>query len=191
MPSLLLQSSGVLLFESILILEEVKLPLWFFPYQTSFDIITVTKRMFPAFMNGCRCITSSFHVDRKDKIVADLSRAVSAVKQSTIKLTEVIQSVLDNSFLTKKENQGNQDSEEGIVASAILQMKKKEMNSSSAGQISMSRSIELISDPKKLRNHDKAQDRYEFFKMIIAYLVVWYIAKNILLMGQTSSTTRT
>jgi hypothetical protein len=177
---------GVLLFECILILEEVKLPLWFFPYLSSFDLVTVAKRMFPAFMNGCRCISSSFHVDRKEKLAAELSFVVSAVKQTTLKLTELVESILDK-YIARDKRKDNTDLDVGIVAGAVTQMMQKGVRLDSEGQIAVKLSVALINDPKKLRDHEKQNNVYAFFRNIIIYFMVWHVARNVLKMGATSN----
>ena len=55
----------MLLIEALLVLQEVQLPGWFLPHHTAHDVVSTMHRLFPAFMNGCRCITTAFHVDRK------------------------------------------------------------------------------------------------------------------------------
>lgn len=177
---------GVLLFECILILEEVKLPFWLFPYLSSFDLVTVAKRMFPAFMNGCRCISSSYHVDRKEKLAAELSLAVSAVKQTSLKVNELVQSFLDN-YMKRNAQKDDNDLDEGIVAGAVTQIKQKGVRLDGEGQMAVKLSVALINDPKKLRYHEKQNNVYEFFRNIIIYLIVWHVARNILKMGTTSN----
>ena len=56
---------GVCLLEMVLILEEVSVPVWFLPYNTSHEIVSMVRRLFPAFMNGTRCILG----DRKAIII--------------------------------------------------------------------------------------------------------------------------
>lgn len=55
----------MLLIEALLVLQEVQLPGWFLPHHTAHDVVSTMHRLFPAFMNGCRCINTAFHVERK------------------------------------------------------------------------------------------------------------------------------
>lgn len=55
----------MLLIEMLLVVQEVPLPIWFFPQCTPHDIVTTMHQLFPAYLNGCRCISGAFYVDRK------------------------------------------------------------------------------------------------------------------------------
>ena len=57
--------TAMLLIEALLVLQEFQLPGWFLPHHTAHDVVSTMHRLFPAFMNGCRCITTAFHVERK------------------------------------------------------------------------------------------------------------------------------
>eukprot|EP01035_Chromulina_nebulosa_P030852 gene30852-41042_t len=52
---------SMLLIEALLVLQEVQLPGWFLPHHTAHDVVSTMHRLFPAFMNGCRCINTAFH----------------------------------------------------------------------------------------------------------------------------------
>ena len=54
---------AMLVVEVSLVLQEVKLPDWFFPTVTEHEMVLLMHSLFPAFMNGCRCIGSFYYVD--------------------------------------------------------------------------------------------------------------------------------
>jgi hypothetical protein len=55
----------MLLIEMLLVVQEVQLPVWLFPRCTPHEIVTTLHQLFPAYLNGCRCITGAFYVDQK------------------------------------------------------------------------------------------------------------------------------
>lgn len=57
----------MLVVEVSLLLQEVKMPDWFLPTVTEHEIIVLMHSLFPAFMNGCRCLGSFLFVDVDDQ----------------------------------------------------------------------------------------------------------------------------
>ncbi|GMI00521.1 hypothetical protein TrST_g8104 [Triparma strigata] len=53
----------MLLVEITLMTQEDPLPEWFFPRTTEFEWIWLLHLLFPAFMNGCRCLGGFLYVD--------------------------------------------------------------------------------------------------------------------------------
>lgn len=53
----------MLIIEVSLMLQEVKLPEWFLPTTTEHEVVWLLHSLFPAFMNGCRCLGSFYYVD--------------------------------------------------------------------------------------------------------------------------------
>lgn len=78
------------LIELMLIVHEHSLPSWFFPSNSSYDVIQGMHRLFPAFMNGCRCLTGAFHQDRKAARVASLEFISNATKDITMRCTNIV-----------------------------------------------------------------------------------------------------
>ena len=39
-----------------MLLKEIELPAWFLPAMTAHELIQLGHNLFPAFLNGCRCI---------------------------------------------------------------------------------------------------------------------------------------
>ena len=44
-------------------LQETKLPEWFFPSTTESELVFLMHSLFPAYLNGCRCLGGFLHVD--------------------------------------------------------------------------------------------------------------------------------
>jgi hypothetical protein len=95
----------MLLVEMLLVVQEVPLPSWFLPDITPNDIITVMHRLYPAFMNGCRCITGAFYVDRKAQRVAALEAVLNSTKDMASRLSSV------SHALTRRAEEAEEDFE--------------------------------------------------------------------------------
>jgi len=64
----------ILLCECLLVLQKWRLPYWLFPYSTAHDVAAMLRRLFPAFMNGCRTFLEAVSVDPSLAKIAALSR---------------------------------------------------------------------------------------------------------------------
>ncbi|KAJ1449700.1 hypothetical protein M885DRAFT_489327 [Pelagophyceae sp. CCMP2097] len=53
----------MLVVETVLMLQEFALPAWFLPKWTEHEVVALLHNLFPAFMNGCRCIGGFLYVD--------------------------------------------------------------------------------------------------------------------------------
>lgn len=62
----------MLLIEMLLLLEGYKIPVKLLPTNTTHDVISWLHKLFPAYMNGCRCIAGAFATDRKSLRVEGL-----------------------------------------------------------------------------------------------------------------------
>ena len=54
---------AMLVVEVMMLLKEIELPPWFLPAMTAHELIQLGHNLFPAFMNGCRCIGAYLFVD--------------------------------------------------------------------------------------------------------------------------------
>ena len=82
------------LVEATLVLEQVPIPPWLLPYNTTHDIILLLHRLYPAYMNGVRCIIGAFIENHKGRRVAALFELNEAAKAVTQKTSGVIQSTI-------------------------------------------------------------------------------------------------
>jgi hypothetical protein len=53
----------MLISEVSLMLQETNLPDWFFPSTTESELVFLMHSLFPAYLNGCRCLGGFLHVD--------------------------------------------------------------------------------------------------------------------------------
>lgn len=54
---------GLMVVEVMLVLKEVVLPDWVLPQMTEHELIMLGHNLFPAYLNGCRCIGAYLYVD--------------------------------------------------------------------------------------------------------------------------------
>jgi DnaJ-domain-containing protein 1 len=54
---------AMLIAEISLMLQETKLPSWLLPMWTEHEFVFLMRSLFPAFMNGCRCLCGFLYVD--------------------------------------------------------------------------------------------------------------------------------
>ena len=57
----------MLVLEVSLMLQELKLPGWFLPRTTEHEMVWLLHELFPAYMNGCRCLGSFLYVDTTEQ----------------------------------------------------------------------------------------------------------------------------
>lgn len=169
----------ILLVESLLILEEVKIPVWLLQYHTSHEVVSTLHRLFPAFMNGCRCIVSAFDVDRKANRLQALNNLIDVTKRVSLMTASIVQDVLGThnceiATIT----------EQGVMAVALKTKEKTNVDSFSIIQDRAS----LINDQKRLRLHQRREDgsRWEWLRNIVIFVVARYIFANSIHSFQTS-----
>ena len=113
---------GMLLVETALVLHERKLPTWFMSTHTSHDVVVWLHRLFPAFMNGCRCIIGSLTADRKTMYVDALTGLSSSASIMTKKLVLCAKQLHKTVEYTRTCVGGGRDhgrAELGVVAGAL------------------------------------------------------------------------
>jgi hypothetical protein len=113
----------MLLLELLLVVQEVQLPSWFFPFLTPHDIVTFLHRLFPSIMNGGRCITAALYVDKKAVRVQALEQLEEATKDVTMQASKVCDTVTssiaaqyakqyEEQFLSSDDEDENKDEDE-------------------------------------------------------------------------------
>ena len=169
----------VLLIEILLVLEEVKIPIWLLPNHTSHDVVSVLHRLFPAFMNGCRCIIGAFTVDHKEKRVEALTSLSEASKESTQKLIHITSMTLLTLADNNDDNDSNRDDEvskkNSILENALNAIKRrgKEYNSSAVDIIKEKQ--DQIKDGKKLRSTEKSNANWVLLGELLIYIIARFI----------------
>lgn len=86
----------MLLIEMLLVLQEVQFPDWFLPYHTPYEIVATMHRLFPAYMNGCRCVTGAFYYSKKDTRVKVLKELCDAAKDANLKVSNMVFAMEDS-----------------------------------------------------------------------------------------------
>ena len=163
--------------EVILILEEHSIPIWIFPSYTSYDIVSMGKRLFPAIMNGCRCIYGSFHQDEKAIRVEKLTELSRMFEISASKLEALAKKALNH--LGNKNSSNKAIESEGIVAYAI-EYNNKQISSKKRDETIkyMESKVNLVKNPKLLNSSGKSSISFEFIRNIVLYLFITQIIAN-------------
>jgi hypothetical protein len=47
--------------------QDTKLPDWFIPFVTEHEIVALMHSLFPAYLNGCRCLGGHLYVDIEEQ----------------------------------------------------------------------------------------------------------------------------
>jgi hypothetical protein len=100
----------MIIIEIYLMIEEIQLPIYFFPYHTPFDIINFLHKLYPALMNGSRCIYGSIYEDRKDIIVnklMELFKCSTFIRQQTVTLVSNVLMLTSNNSNNNNNNSSN------------------------------------------------------------------------------------
>lgn len=168
----------MLLVEMLLVLQQVPLSAWLLPSTTPHDLVSTLHRIFPAFMNGCRCIAGAFYVDHRLVAVEALDQLATTTKGVTHRCSTALD--LCDAILAKHLQQG---SEEIGIAERMLQSIRRTVSSSSrssAGVVHfMDTRGQVIKDPHKLAAYtmkDKdAEGKWDLLLYLAVYLVARYL----------------
>lgn len=82
----------MLVIELSLKTQEVSFPEWFLPRVTEHEMVWLLHTLFPAFMNGCRCIGSFVYKD----LTAEMYRKIQNLEQMNAVMKETIQEMARN-----------------------------------------------------------------------------------------------
>ena len=104
-----------MLIEVLLVLQEFELPGWLLPYSTPYDIVATMHHLFPAFMNGCRCVTGALYVNHKAIREAALDRLCDGTRDLTMRVTGIARTLVLHSeeVLCDADDDGDEQGEEG------------------------------------------------------------------------------
>lgn len=86
---------AMLVVEVMLLLKELTLPAWFLPAMTEHEFIQLGHQLFPAFLNGCRCIGAYLFVDLDGHTRALLVALHEQNKEVVAALTDLKRAVRD------------------------------------------------------------------------------------------------
>jgi len=164
----------MLFLEMLLVVQEMPLPAWFLPSLTAHDIISTMHRLFPAFMNGCRCVTGAFHVDRKAARVEALDLIASGGRDMTMRAGTLGRVLSQGLEVCEVEEQGGL-MERSLRDAGRRVQSVKEGRDGTLGRIITHRE-ELIRDPKTLRKSSKTGSEW----WVLARDVGVYVAARFL-----------
>ena len=89
-----LPSVALLLFEALITLEEFNIPNNILLRYTPYEVTSTLRRLFPAFMNGCRCVIGSYYQDPVKIRQGLLQQVVVDAKALTLKFYHVANTAL-------------------------------------------------------------------------------------------------
>jgi hypothetical protein len=178
----------MLLIESALILEQVKIPVWLLSHNSSYDVVSLLHRLYPAFMNGCRCIVGAFVIDHKSLRIEALQELNESLKSVTLKTKNIIQrteaisrAAFSNEISDDRNNRKGTDSV--TMASALRGIQRDSVYDSIVKAV-QKRTV-IIQDPVLLRREEKSGwADYDWLRNIVLYL----FARFILIKSKTSKT---
>ena len=187
----------MLMVESALVIQEIELPAWFLPYYTPYEMIATAHRLFPAYMNACRCVTGAFYVDKRKKRVEVLEQVSAVTREVSLKTSELIRSFQELGMKTTTEtlevlSEGLElvGDENGVVGSgnntvglmsSLMQEVRLTVSASKEFRegllfSQMKKKVETISDAVLLSklNSEPTAELY-WLRNVIIYLIVRFV----------------
>jgi len=184
----------IFLVECLLVLEREQLPMWLFPYTTAHDFVSLLRRLFPAFMHGCRTVMGALYIDEKAYRVASLSsvsqtsrasaQAVSTVVSDTVTaLRRMFPAPNSDGEQQKDDDTSSTGSRVGIVAAARTEVMRRLGPAGDAQATAlMEANNALLLDPEKLRVHCRGSPGedllYQCALFVGARLLLGYLKKG-------------
>lgn len=158
----------MLLIESLLLLEEWPLPLWFFPSYTAHDILSFMHKLFPAFINCARVVTGAFHVDKKDFVIKELKDIVEIAEKSKEKIEGSVKRLLSvraHEILSIRStaHEAGHSSDEGIGIMELAVRDSRRLSNSTLSSKSLSSTSGTV------------KSKWIFWRNVLAYVVVTYL----------------
>ena len=183
-PPLFFSLSAMLLIECALILEHVKIPVWLLSRNTSYDVVSLLHRLYPAFMNGCRCIVGAFVIDHKNRRVEALQDLSDSIRVMTAKATSVIQgtekiarTVMESANMNDNDDSVSVGIKKGVEKISMLEaLRSIQRNNTFESIISgIKLKAAMILNPALLRQQEKSSVDYSWLRNITIYLIARFI----------------
>lgn len=174
----------MLLIECALILEQVKIPVWLLSRNTSYDVVSLLHRLYPAFMNGCRCIVGAFVIDHKNRRIEALTELGDSIRSITVKATSVIQGTerIAQAYIesdSTSENEGglSLNSRRGMDSASMADALKSVTRNGNFDLIvsGIKQKAAMILDPVLLKKQEKSPNDYTWLRNTAIYLVARFI----------------
>lgn len=173
--------------------QETPLPGWFLPDVTPNDLVVAMHRLYPAFMNGCRCITGAFYVDRKAVRVAALDALSNLTKDMTMRVSAVgraLHSQAESRLCAQLGTESNEvdissDNQSGTDRVGIMQKQlaeaRRRVESTQEGRSGalvsiVTNKVVLIRNPAALRKTD-TPGGYSFGLLLLRDVSVYLLAR--------------
>lgn len=183
---------AMLLIELLFVTQEVPLPDWLLPYNTAHDVISVLHRLFPAFMNGCRCIIGAFYIDRKAQRIEVLDQVCSIVKEANIRAANICQTMIyrieqHQQNITRQDDNG---ATAGMMEKDLCNARRNVMSMREGRNGTLisgiKKQMKLISDPAflfKKRNANTTEDDEESGWILLRNLSLYLLARFLFIKG--------
>jgi hypothetical protein len=192
--------SAMLLIEMLLVVQEVPLPRWFMPHHSAHEVVSTMHKLFPAFMNGCRCISTAFYVDRKAVRVVALEAAAGTARGLTVRAASLVRSaekmvrvsgraaVIAANVVTEDGSLSegietlsisSQQQGEGTMEHTLAAIRRVVATSkdSEAVNTMIQNKLTLIHDPVALQKQSVVKDNrtFELFRNLGVYLIARFV----------------
>ena len=173
----------MLLMEFMLTIHEFELPSWFFPFFTPYDMISTAHRLFPAYMNACRCVTGAFYVDARKQTVDALETLISANRDVTLKASTLVRSYQEygsSPSTLSLDGFAEVNGSKGLMSSLLHEIKLTVSTSNDYSSGSMftilHKKVALINDPNALLrlNKEPTAELY-WLRNLVIYLLVRFV----------------
>ena len=176
---------AMLLFESLVTLEDLTLPSWFLPSTTAHEVISILRRLFPAFMNGCRCILGAYYQDPIKLRETALREVTSASRAVALKFHSLTQSALLTAMYQEAKSlkdgaettPGNSGRGDGIIGRALNDLSSR-LDGSDEGVSFVKEKVQLCSDPDVLLKHHKEGWGLVWLRNLAIYVIALVIMSN-------------
>jgi hypothetical protein len=171
---------AMLLVESALVLEQIDIPVWLLPYHSSHDVVSLLHRLYPAYMNGCRCIIGAFVVDHKTRRLEAMQELSDATRAVTMKSVSVVQSAA--SAIRAAESQtiaanGTKAASSEVGSSSMVDYLRAHKSASANSAIDMVKTkAALVADRHALQKKEKASSAdYSWLRNLAIYIAARYL----------------
>jgi hypothetical protein len=208
------------LLEILIIVQNYSLSTDIFPAMTAFQLVTNVHRLFPAFMNACRCLTSAYYDDPKVVREKYLEEISLATRDLSLKSSNLIQSMEDVSLAVKQldpnfaeelqENEAGDEEDEnspeenggpvGFIEKILTQRRKyyqsiAKNKNEVATLKKLEHSLHVIENPQRLiKQMTNPQGRpnttWILFRNLMIYLVIHYCYRRVMSGSGTTTNTK-
>lgn len=157
---------AMLLIECLLVIEEWKLPSWFFPYYSTHDVISFIHRLYPVYINCIRCVMGAFHTDFRNEATKRLDRLTNIVYQNVNLIKDISNQYLQTIRISKQNDLNLSTTSiitNGYMA-AVLEQSNKHKNDVNTSKY----------DPRIRKSSQTWSNKLSFLRNLLIYCLVSY-----------------